>query len=199
MKSPFVVAIEKIHEQALQRPLCLSEIVDALGVQSQKVLIVFLCLPFMQPLPLPGLSTILGALIASTAMLSFLGKPTFLPKKFAHRQISQSVLLKTTEVADRFLLKIERWIHPRGKWFLNSKTQKFFSCFMVIVMGLLLALPLPIPFTNTVPALVIMVNTFGQLEEDAIFVGMSHILFFAALSFFSSIIWGIDVWIQFFQ
>jgi hypothetical protein len=43
---------------------------------------------------------------------------------------------------------------------------RFINWILVVVAGVLLALPLPIPFSNTVPAIVILLITFAQLEDD---------------------------------
>jgi len=59
---------------------------------------------------------------------------------------------------------------------------------VIAVSGLELALPLPILFTNTLPALVIATTAVGMLEEDAILVAVGGAGFLFGLVVFGTIV-----------
>ncbi len=71
------------------------------GEEGHAVLILFLCLPFLQPIPIPGLSTPLGFLVAVVALFLYLRRPPWLPKKFEDLKISSDVVIKISELAEK--------------------------------------------------------------------------------------------------
>jgi hypothetical protein len=60
------------------------------------------------------------------------------------------------------------------------------SAVMVVILGFLLALPLP-PGTNFPPAISIILLSIGSLERDAVFVGAGIVAFGVNVLFFSEI------------
>jgi hypothetical protein len=56
--------------------------------------------------------------------------------------------------------------------------------------GLLLALPLPIPLTNTFPALTIILVAVGALERDGLFFLAGCVMFAVTVAYFSLLAFG---------
>ena len=56
--------------------------------------------------------------------------------------------------------------------------------------GVLLLLPLPIPLTNTLPALTVVCLAAALLERDGYFVVVSLVLFLATLGYFGLLYFG---------
>ena len=57
--------------------------------------------------------------------------------------------------------------------------------FVVCVAALVLALPMPIPFTNTFPGWTILLFAFGLLERDGLFVLAGYVMMLATGVFFA--------------
>ena len=159
-----------------------------LAGRGHALLALFLVLPFLQPVPLVGLSTPVGVAITLLGIFMVLGKPPWLPKRWLDKELPQNVVLRTVEVGRRLLHRAERFIRPRGRWLHAHPWANGIAGAMIAVSGFELALPLPIIFTNTMPALVIAVLAVGLLEQDGLWVAVGGALFLAVASVFVALI-----------
>ena len=78
-------------------------------------------------------------------------------------------------------------MRPRWPWVTGST--KLVALHLVIVCfaaGLLMLPIIGVPFTNTLPALVIIVGILGVLERDGLAVVVSYILFIATMVYFAA-------------
>jgi hypothetical protein len=159
-------------------------LVDHLSTRGHALLALFLALPFLQPVPLPGLSTPFGAAIAVLGLLMALGRPTWLPRRWLRRDLPSAQLVRIVRTGQRLLRRVERFIKPRGVWFHRHRWARPIAGIVIAISGAELALPLPIAFTNTLPALVIATTAVAMLEEDAILAAVGWVLFVLALVVF---------------
>lgn len=197
-EGPLALALKKLLLEMDQGDLTLGEIFEILKGSGHSVLILFLCLPFMQPIPLLGLSTPMGLLIGIVALFDLLGRAPWIPKSWARRDLSGKTLRKILEVAETLLQKIEKWIHPRGAFWVRSWPSRLGSFFLLLSCGLLLALPLPVPFSNTVPAWTAFLHCLGKLEDDGLLVFVSYFLFVLCVAFFVLLALGVETGIGLF-
>lgn len=163
-------------------------LVDHLSTRGHALLAFFLALPFLQPVPLPGLSTPFGAAIAVLGLLMALGRPTWLPRRWLRRDLPSAQLVRIVRTGQRLLRRVERFIKPRGVWFHRHRWARPIAGIVIAISGAELALPLPIAFTNTLPALVIATTAVAMLEEDAILAAVGWVLFVLALVVFGLIV-----------
>jgi hypothetical protein len=182
--------MDQFQAEAAKGDLTLSRVFEILGEQGHAMLILFLCLPFLQPIPLPGLSTPLGLLIAIVALFLFLNRPPWLPQHFANLKISSEVLVRVSEVAEKIWLRAAKILHPRMIFFHDYKFFRICNLLIVAFNAFLLALPLPIPFSNTVPVIAIVLNSIGHIEKDGLLILASYLWCLFVLSFFGSLAWG---------
>lgn len=149
--------------------ITLGNLADCLKEDALLVVCLISILPFMQPIPIPGLSTILGLVALMQGLgLMFIHKP-LLTKRMKEVTISHEkfeIFYKAAERFTNFTDKIAVASHP---W-TNSKASRFLCGFSIALSSAFLSLPLPIPFSNFVPALSIALVTLGLLEEDIILV-----------------------------
>ena len=76
-----------------------------------------------------------------------------------------------------FLLKkTKRLIHPRLNWMCRSPVMEVVNGLVVFILGLLLALPLPIPFSNLLAAWAIFLIALGIAEDDGLVVVFGYIV-----------------------
>ena len=80
---------------------------------------------------------------------------------------------------------MELFLRPRWTWLLDTGVLHHAYGAIILVCGLLLLLPLPVPFTNALPALTVVLLAAAMLERDGWFVIAGLALFAATLSFFS--------------
>jgi hypothetical protein len=168
--------------------LPLRAFVDHLGTRGHAVLSLLFALPFLQPVPLVGLSTPVGSGIAILGVFMALGLPPWLPQRWLDRTISSRHVSRVVRFGQKVLRRAERFIRPRGQWFHRHRWARPIAGIVIAISGAQLALPLPIVFTNTLPALVIVTTSVGMLEEDALLTLLGEFLFLVALAVFSLIV-----------
>jgi hypothetical protein len=166
--------------------LTLDQLIISLKDEALVVVCLISILPFMQPIPIPGLSSILGLIVLLQGVgLMFLRKP-LLTKKMKDVVIPAEkfeIIYKVATKFTKFADKISIYQHPWA----NSRASHFICGLAIVLSAAFLSLPLPIPFSNFVPALSIALICLGLLEEDLILLlmGLSITLAVVWMGFFS--------------
>ncbi|MFP4156642.1 MAG: exopolysaccharide biosynthesis protein [Opitutales bacterium] len=142
----------------------IGEITSGVGEKGFGLLLVILALPSALPVPAPGYSTPFGIAIALIALQMMCGRRTvWLPQRLAAMRLRPKLAAKMLGAASGFLRRVERWIRPRQRWIASRTGQAALSTVVLIMAGLMM---LPIPLTNTFPAMVIFILGVGLSEED---------------------------------
>ena len=173
-----------------ERPISLREIIAVIHGRAYTLLLILLSLPFCLPLPLPGLSTALGAVIALIGLRLSLRLEPWLPARVLDaRHASHSVarILKGSRRVAGFL---EILLRPRWSLLVDWVLLHHFYGAMICLSGLLLMLPLPIPFSNLLPALAIIFLAAALVERDGVFILAGIVMFAITLGFFGGIFFG---------
>ena len=157
--------ITHLAEVRLLQEITLQKLVDCLKGEALVVLCLVGILPFMQPIPIPGLSTLLGLVVFMQGIgMIFWSKP-LLTQKMKTVTISHEkfeMIYRAAEKFGHFTSKLSLFKHP---W-TNSKASHVVCGVAIVISSAFLSLPLPIPFSNFVPALSIALICVGLLEED---------------------------------
>ena len=168
-----------------QRGLSIQEITTAVGEKGFGLLLVVLSLPSALPVPAPGYSTPFGIVIALVALqLSFSRRTLWLPRMLANIRIKPKLAHSMLSSASNFLFKIEYYIKPRQRW-IRSRLGQLGLSIVIIIMAFLMMLP--VPLTNTFPAIVIFIIGVGLAEEDgllalgAFFIGCFALFLYAGI------------------
>jgi len=165
--------------------LTLGALVDTLGSRGVGLLLVILSLPSALPIPAPGYSTPFGLAIALLSLqLLFHRQQLWLPASIRQRTIKNETAQKLRNAGLRVFTKTERLIRPRWRWMLTPVSRSILSS-AILIMGLLMILP--IPLTNTAPAIVVFIISLSLAEEDGLWsitgllLGALAVLFYATL------------------
>ncbi len=149
-----------------ERGLSISEITGAVGEKGFGLVLIVLSLPSALPVPAPGYSTPFGIVIALIALQMMSARSAvWLPKKLGSIRIKPKLANTMLGSASKFLHKIERFIRPRQKWIRGRAGQAALAVVICIMACLMM---LPIPLTNTFPAMVIFMIGVGLSEEDGL-------------------------------
>ncbi|KZL50471.1 hypothetical protein A2T98_07305 [Nodularia spumigena CENA596] len=156
-------------------------------------LLVILSLPSALPLPAPGYSMPFGGLIVVLAVqLIFGAKIPWLPQKMLNHPIKLETVQKFLKAGNPWLQKIEAIARPRLSYICTTVPGKVTIGSAIALMGI--SMIIPIPGTNTIPAIGVFVTSFGLLEDDgAISLGGLVICLIGAISSISILIavfWG---------
>lgn len=189
-KSRFIAVMDSLQEAAAQEDLTLQRVFAIMGEEGHALLMIFLCLPFLQPIPIPGLSTPLGFLIAAVSVFLFLNRPPWLPKRFEHLKISSEVLIKVSNVAEKIWGYASKIVKARLTFLHDFAVFRFINLVLVVIYSILLSLPLPIPFSNTIPVIGILLSAIGYMERDGVMILLSYAWCFIVASFFTTLTVG---------
>lgn len=166
MSNRLLKAMEDVRELP---HITLGKIVE--HVEGEALLIVCLVsiLPFLQPIPIPGLSSVLGLIVLLQGVgLMFWSKP-LLTKKMRDLNITHErfeMIYKAAQKFEAFTSKISAFKHPLT----NTRVSHIICGLAIVLSAAFLSLPLPIPFSNLVPALSIFMICIGLLEEDLVLI-----------------------------
>ncbi|MGP0089852.1 MAG: exopolysaccharide biosynthesis protein [Xanthobacteraceae bacterium] len=180
---PTSVALAQVLDEAPQDYVSLDWLLSRLAKRSFGLGMLLLALVGLAP----GLSLFVGILLAFPAVQMILGheSPT-LPGFLASRRIPTGQIAR---LAARFIpvfARMESLIRPRLRApFLATKR-------LVGLIVLLLAATLiwPFPFSQIIPALVIMLISFAYLEEDGVLLCISLAAALFSLSITAATVWA---------
>lgn len=167
--------------------LRVGELAQTVGEKGFGLLLILLALPSALPVPAPGYSTPFGLIIALIALQMMAGRPSiWLPARLARWCIPPRVAQALLGRGGRFLHIIERSIRPRQQWIRFRAGQTALAGVVLIMAGLM---SLPIPLTNTAPAMVIFLIGVGLAEDDGLLALFALALGCLAILLYGGLIW----------
>ncbi|NJM46571.1 MAG: exopolysaccharide biosynthesis protein [Alkalinema sp. RU_4_3] len=182
--------LQNLLEEHGGEPLRIGNILEQTGEQGFGILCGLLIIPMLIPVPIPlaGLSTILSLIPFLLGLQLLLGyqKPT-LPKRLMDIALSPKVSSIMLSGLSRALSPLEHLAQPRMKRISQKRTFQRLAGFCMAWNALLMGLPLPIPFTNLVPAYAILALIIGILELDGLFILLGYALTTATTVFFATL------------
>jgi hypothetical protein len=165
--------------------LTVGEILDATAHAGFGFVVALLALV---AIPFVGLSTPFGLAVAFVGAQIVVGKQRpWLPARIRRRAISVAALDRIA----RWLTRWTRWMTHlvRPRWPLWSSRVGFCAVGVgLVVQGLGLALPLPIPGSNLVFLVPILIYAIGVLDEDGVFIAVGHLATLTAVGL------GVGLW-----
>ena len=170
--------------RAGEKAITLREVIYLLGGRAYMLLVLLLALPFITPIPIPGLSTPFGLAIALIALRLSLGQRPLLPKKLQRKELPAGFIGKVFTLAEKVLRFFEKFLRPRLIVLTDTPLLRQLHAVLMLVAALALLLPLPIPFTNSFPAWAILLLAAGLLERDGVFILAGYVVFVAGVLYF---------------
>lgn len=167
-----------------RRPVRLGEILDATKDRGFHLLLVFISLPFLTPIPLPGFSIPFGLVVAIIGTRIALGQKPWLPQKLLSRKLPEGFLSKLLAAASRVLKFLEWFLRPRLAFLHEQLFYRRLAGALIAFSGLFLVLPLPVPFSNGLPAWTVLLLSAAALERDGLCYLAGCFMFLIATTFF---------------
>ena len=178
------VELAELRVRAGERAVTLREVIYMLGGRAYLLLVLLLTLPFITPIPIPGLSTPFGLAIALIALRLSLGQQPWLSMKLQRRTLPAGFIAKVFGTAEKVLRFLEKFLRPRVVFLTDTRLLRQLHAALMLVAALVLLLPLPIPFTNSFPAWTILLLAAGLLERDGVFILAGYVVFAAGVLYF---------------
>ncbi len=179
--------LTNLLKSADSKDLTVESIFTQVGDKGFGLLLIILALPSALPLPAAGYSTPFGLIISFLGIQMLIGKKIpWLPQWALKIKIRYSLAEKMVKSVAAFFNKVEHLIKPRMSW-ISSQFGLPIMGIIIIVMACLMILP--IPLTNTAPAMVIFLVGIGLSEDDGIVAGFASVLGTMAIALYAYIIY----------
>ncbi|MBE9033524.1 exopolysaccharide biosynthesis protein [filamentous cyanobacterium LEGE 11480] len=143
----------------------LANLLELAGERTFGFLFVLLALPSALPVPAPGYSIPFGIAMLLLAGQLIIGRdePWF-PQKWRHHGFEVATVQKLMKAGLPWLKRIEAISRPRMTSVCHSLPGRIVIGCTIALMSL--SMMIPIPGTNTIPAMGIFVTGFGLLDDD---------------------------------
>ena len=117
-------------------------------------------------IPVPGVGGAVGGpLVILVGVQLLLGmRKLWLPVFLARRGPHRSAMMRFRQRMAPWLRRLEKLVRPRMTAFLDNRIALSFTGLLLVLLGVLLALP--IPFTNYVFGFLLLLFAFALLERD---------------------------------
>jgi hypothetical protein len=168
--------------------LALQKILDQLGEGGFLMLSMVATIPFLLPVSIPGSSIPFGLVIALNGAGVLAQRTPWLPRRLLQYQLTATQLQPVLIKGARLFSRLERLMHPRLLFLTQSSVSRRFNGGLLLLSGLLLMAPLPLPFSNTLPAYAALCLAAGSLERDGYLVLAGYTMLGLTIAYFGAIV-----------
>ncbi len=188
MQERISVALARLLVVADGRSLAIGQMVRILQGRGLHLIVILLCLPFLRPVSVPGISIPFGLAIAYSGLRIAFGREPWIPDWVLRRSLPPRVLQRVVAVGIRLHERLERIMRPR-LIIASSATGRTFAGLAIAIAGIFLSLPVPPPFplTNTIPSLAIILISLGLMERDGWLIIWGYVLIFIGTVYLAGI------------
>lgn len=142
----------------------LVEAMDAIGFGLVMMIFAFgIVIPL--PPPFPSIISIPLAIFSLQMALGFSAPK--LPKRFSDLSVKRSVLAMLVQKSSPYIRRVERILRPRLSFMTHGIMERVIGVFTLIFS---ISIFLPIPLSNFIPGLGILIISFGLLGKDGLIV-----------------------------
>jgi hypothetical protein len=150
------------------------------------LVIIFASLPFVVPVSLPGLSTVMGLIVGALSLRLARGRPAALPRFLGEHVLKPKSVQRILKASVKFLRFLEKLVKPRRTRWLAWPSARFLNGGLMVFMAVLLAMPFPpiVLFTNSLPSYAIILIAVSIMEEDGVTIWLGYAAVAATLIYF---------------
>ncbi|MEM8542562.1 MAG: exopolysaccharide biosynthesis protein [Cyanobacteria bacterium P01_H01_bin.119] len=160
------VELEQFFFQTVREDkVTLKDILTLAGERTFGVLFVLLSIPSALPIPAPGYSVPFGVVMLVLAIQLIIGRARpWLPQGWNRSAFDLSQVQGIVKAGIPWLRRIEKISRPRLKYICTSLPGRVIIGCAIALMSI--SMMVPIPATNTLPAIGIFITGFGLLDDD---------------------------------
>jgi hypothetical protein len=178
--------LRDLLREANGRALTLGELEEILKGRGFALFILLLSIPFLSPIPIPGLSMAFGVVVMVLGFRVAFGQKPSLPNFILKRELSHATLERLVKLGLKLCAQMEKVVRPRMHFLQRWPGMLNLIGVGIASGGIQLLLPLPplIPFSNAIPALSVILLTAGMSEQDGLMVLAGYVVNIAAWIYF---------------
>lgn len=172
-QSRFSQEIKDLLDQLSHQPLTLAHVLRETAERGFSLVIGLLVLPFLFPMP-PGLTTILGSACLLLSLQMTLGRRSpWLPQRVAQFQFPSTLARQILSNLKRVTRVTERFVRPRLTPLAGSS--HIWQINGICISWLTLLLMSPVPMTNPIPTVGILIFVVATLEADGLMMCLGYV------------------------
>jgi hypothetical protein len=154
----------------------LRELIALLGEQGLLVFCGVLAAPFLLPVTVPGMSTVLGIPMLLIGFAVMVSRVPWLPRRLLAWSLPAGTVRLVLNRVRGWSERFEHLVRPRLLALTGGRAINVLNGALVIFAVLLLMAPIPlVPFVNSVPALAVMLLCFGMAERDGAVIVIGYV------------------------
>lgn len=181
--------LQYMSSSITQPTISLRELLELIGEQGMLVFCMFLTIPFLLPVSIPGVSTVFGLVITLIGIGVAFNRVPWLPARLMNRTIERVHLLPALEKGAALFTRLDKVVSPRILALTHGATVNRVNGLLLVLGAILLMAPFGlIPFSNTLPALAILFLAVGMLQRDGIFVLLGYLALVATIVYFGALV-----------
>lgn len=151
-----------------ERTITIGGFIGLISRRGFGIVLLLVSLPAAFPTPAVGHATPLGLLIILLGLQLLAGRSSFwLPNRICRKQIPPGFIMFLRQKGVPFLKKMERRLAQRME-FATRRAFRLPVGLTIVLMGAIMLIP--IPFTNSLPALVVFILGLGLASDDGLFI-----------------------------
>lgn len=190
--------LKHLIDRLPQSGVTFRQLVHLVGADGMMILTALLTLVFLIPVSIPGVSTVFGAAILLIGVSRLMGRELWVPRAIQDRVLPTDKLRPA-------LHRALGWLHPVEKvsranrlgWLAAGGPIGMLNNCALILGAVLLMAPFGfVPFSNTLPALALLLLAIGLLQRDGVCILLGHAGNVGTIAYFSVLIAGGGMAIQ---
>lgn len=169
------VALATAHAAVRDPSVTLRDLLALLGEQGLLVFCGVLAAPFLLPLTIPGMSTVLGLPMLLIGFAVMVSRVPWLPERLLNRSLPAATVRRVLEKVRGWSERFEHLVRPRLLGLTGGRAINVLNGALVIAAVVLMMAPLPlVPFVNSLPALAVILLCFGMAERDGVVIALGY-------------------------
>ena len=163
---------------------------DRIGDDGVLMLSMLLCVIFLVPVSIPGVSTVFGAAILPGGASRLLRRKLWLPESIESKQPAADKVKAGLARGSSWLHRLERISKPQRlqRWIAANEVETV-NNFGIVLGALLLMAPFGfVPFSNTLPAIAVLLLCIGLLQRDGLCVLLGHVMNLLTMVYFAALV-----------
>ncbi|MEW6381632.1 MAG: exopolysaccharide biosynthesis protein [bacterium] len=187
----FGETLDEVIDRLPPDSVTLETVMDLIGQDGLLIFCIFLTIPFLVPVSIPGVSTVFGLIILLIGISVMSNRRIWLPERLMKRSFPVVKLKPALEKGAIWVHRIEKFSHPRFRILTQGITLIRFNGLMLIIAALLLMAPFGfVPFSNTLPGLAILFLSLGILQQDGYCIMLGYVTIAATTIYFAFLLLG---------
>ena len=182
------VVLRAVIDEAKGESITIGQIIEAFGERAFGLVIILFSLPNCIPAP-PGMNSVFGLPVLLFAVQMALGrKRPWLPRRIMDKTFAVATFRKIIDVAEPRLRRVESLCRPRFTGLFGPRGDRLIGVFAILLAVCVL---IPLPGTNLVPSIALVVVAIAIMQEDGVMLGIGTLLGLAGVAYTVTISWAL--------